>query len=255
MISTLDLLQEYLNQQPWRGWAQYLAHLPLQRHQHVLDLGCSVGCMSHLLAEQVKRVTGVDKNEEFIRYCLAFARDNQRFLCTDIQQLTWADYPPIDGVWASFALSYLPDPQAFLHTLFQLLPEGAWVACVDVACFISGNLPEYSEFFAPVYAFELQSCQSRQYDFNFGVKMEAMLQAAGFQVHYRDDNVDDQELNFDGPVSAEVLLNWHARLQRMQGLQHRLGHRFVAMSNELMTHLQAPSHQKRQNVRFIVARK
>ena len=251
----MDLLQEYLNQQPWRGWDKYLKHLPLAPHQRLLDLGCSVGCVSHKLAEHAAFVTGVDNNEEFVRYCLAFQRDNQTFICADMVQLDWQTLGQVDGVWCSFTLAYLTDPAAFIAELYQHLSPGGWFACLDVACFISGNLPQDSLYYSVIRNFELQSHSSGLYDFNVGAKLSALIEAAGFKLLYRDDNVDDQELNFDGPASTEVLLNWQARMQRMQALQQKLNLHYVTLSQELMAHLRAKAHSKRNNVRFVVAQK
>lgn len=249
----MDLLQEYLNQQPWRSWDKYLTHIPLAPNQRVLDLGCSVGCVSHKLAERTAFVTGVDNNEEFVRYCLAFQSDNQNFICADMAALNWSALSRVDGVWSSFSLAYLADPAAFISSLYQHLSPGAWFACVDVACFISGNLSQDSLFYSVIHDFELQSYKSGLYDFNIGAKLPALMEAAGFKLLHVDENVEDRELNFDGPASTEVLLNWQARMQRMQALQQKLNLHYVTMSQELMAHLRAKDHSKRGNVRFVVA--
>lgn len=255
MGEPLNLIEEYLRQQSWRNWEQYLAAVPLRPTDHVLDLGCSVGGMAGLLAQRVERVTGIDLDRDFIGRCQATRRINQLFKCADFADLDYAALAPIDGIWSSFAFSYLANPGHLLRQLHQRLQPGGWIALVDVSCFISGNLPPQSSHHPAVHAFELASGQSGLYDFDFGSKIAGLLQAAGFSIIHSDDDVTDVELNFDGAAMKDVENNWRARLTRMQGLRNHLPSEYDAVCEELLANLQSATHEKRGNVRYVVATK
>ncbi|HTF95681.1 MAG TPA: class I SAM-dependent methyltransferase [Cellvibrio sp.] len=249
----MEIIDEYIRQQQWRNWSGYLQHIPLMEHQQVLDLGCSVGEVSRLLAGRCAQVTGIDINPQFINYCIENARINQTFICSDLLKVDYSSLGPIDGIWASYALSYLSDPALFLRELYQHMSNESWIALVDVSCFISGNLPSSSSFYSTVHDFEIHSVTSGVYDFDFGSRMEKLVEAAGFTIIHQDNNVYDQELNFNGPVDPEVLENWQARLARMQGLKKRLTSAYDAMCCELLENLQRQSHSMNENVKFLVA--
>jgi SAM-dependent methyltransferase len=251
----LNLIEEYLRQQPWRHWEQYLARVPVQPGDHVLDLGCSVGGMAGLLTQRAGRVTGLDLNPDFIAHCAAARTPRQEFLCADFAEFDYAALAPVNGIWSSFALSYLPNPGHFLRRLHKCLQPGGWIALADVSCFISGNMALDSRHQEAVQAFELASGQSGLYDFDFGSKMAGLLQAAGFGLVHVDDDVPDTELNFTGAAIADVERNWRARLARMQGLRNHFGAQYEALCGEILAHLRAPTHAKRRNVRFVVATK
>ena len=76
----MQLIDEYLQQQTWRNWQEYIKHIPITKNDHVLDLGCSVGAISNLFSAQVAQVTGVDLNPDFVNYCNARRNSNQHFL-------------------------------------------------------------------------------------------------------------------------------------------------------------------------------
>ena len=249
----MNLIEEYLRQQTWRNWGQYLASMPVCSGDHILDLGCSVGGMAGLLAQRAGQVTGIDLNQDFIDHCMASRVPNQEFLCTDFAEIDYGTLPPITGIWSSFSLSYLPNPGHFLRQLHKRLQPGGWIALVDVSCFISGNMALDSDHHQAVNAFELASGQSGLYDFDFGSKMAGLLQAAGFRLVHVDDDVTDAELNFTGAATPDVERNWRARLARMQGLRNHFPAQYDALCGEILASLQSAAHAKRRNVRLVVA--
>lgn len=250
----MELIGEYQRQQRWRNWPAYLAKLPIAATDRVLDLGCSVGGFADAAATRCAEVLGVDVNTAFIEHCRAKAAPNQRFECVDIAKLDLDLMPSFQGVWSSFSMSYLADPQDLLAQLHRRLEPGGWIALVDVSCFLSGNLPPRSEFLALVQGFEKASAQ-RGYDFDFGAKMRPMLEGVGFSICFEDQDVTDPELNFDGAATPEVLAGWQARLARMQGLRRAFPGTHELIEAELLAHIGDPSHAKRGNVRFVVGRK
>lgn len=251
----MDLFQEYENQQKWRDWERYFRLIPFRQTDAVIDLGCSLGYVSHLFSNRVEKVTGIDKNREFIDYCNERKRDNETFMCADIADLPDLDVGQINGVWSSFSLSYLNDPLGFLKCLAPRMEPGGWIALLDVSCFISGNLNRESRYHEKVLQFERESYTSGMYDFNFGSRMRKMLEEAGFRIAYVDDNVPDSELNFNGAASPEVISSWSARLSRMIRLREVLGRDYDDFCNDMLAELRSCTHEKRGNVRFVVARK
>lgn len=251
----MNLFQEYKKQQSWRDWQRYLSFIPYCHDDSVLDLGCSVGDVTRLFATRVKQVVGIDRNPDFIDFCQSKKIGNETFICSDFLNLDDIPVKPINGVWSSFSLSYLREPLYFLVYLRSLMQDGAWIALLDVSCFISGNLPATSKYYERVRRFELSSYQSGIYDFDFGAKMPALLQSAGFDILHVDNDVTDPELNFSGAAPQEIIDGWVARLKRMDRLKDELGPDYGDFCSELLSHLDSVQHKKRRNVRFAVANK
>ncbi|MDQ2077820.1 trans-aconitate 2-methyltransferase [Marinimicrobium sp. ABcell2] len=250
----MDLIDEYTAQQRWRNWERYLQYLPVRDGGHVIDLGCSVGGVTDLLSSRVGWVTGVDLNNEFIKFCEKKRRPNQSFTCDSFESVDYEAIGPISGVWASFSLSYLENPQNFLTRIHDALEPGGWVALVDVSCFLSGNMARDARHHDSVREFELNSWKSGHYDFDFGSKMESMLKLAGFNVIHYDDNVTDAELNDSGPASREVINNWRARLERLDGLRNAFPVAYEEVCSEILSFISSPPRTKRNNVKFAVGR-
>jgi len=252
----LELIAEYLNQQAWRNWAYYLKLLPIKNTDHVLDLGCSVGGFLRLASQHCASTVGVDLNPEFIAHCQQHKAQNQTFICADIQSLGLPMFQTVNGVWCSFSLSYLKNPDVYLARIFSYLPPGAWIGVLDVDCFVSGNLPVDSPFYEQVRTFELASHQRGAYDFALGHKLKACLSGAGFELIHFNPDVTDLELNFDGRARPEVWQNWKARLKRLPGLQKTLGPAaYQEMSQELLAFLQSEQHSQRHNLCFAIGLK
>ena len=257
MESPLNLFQEYEKQQEWRDWARFIEVLPLTANDTVIDLGCSVGNVSRIFSRQVKHVVGIDINDEFISFCDSRKTTNETFIMSDFLSLDYGEiqrnFGEINGIWASYSLSYLSDPVSYLTSLYSVLSDGGWIALLDVSCFISGNLAKDSKYYERVVAFEQASYRSGLYDFDFGTKMQAMLQQAGFDIVHLDSDVSDPELNFSGAASADVIKGWSARLGRMKKLKAFLGEEYPDFCDEFLKNLSCDTHDKRGNVRFIVA--
>jgi SAM-dependent methyltransferase len=251
----LNLKEEYKNQQKWRNWDQYLDHIPFCEDDIVIDLGCSVGCVSHLFSQKVKGVIGIDLSKEFIAYCQESKRSNETFICSDIAKFDFSSVGRFNGVWASFSLSYLNTPSETLGSIYNTIVNGGWLALVDVSCFISGNMSKKSAYYNALREFELASYNSGVYDFNFGSKMSQLLSDSGFKVIYMDNDVTDPELNFTGAASNEIIENWKARLARLKGMQVKLGSNYSEAYREIITSLSSQTHEKRGNVKFVVAQR
>ncbi|QQX80977.1 methyltransferase domain-containing protein [Shewanella sp. KX20019] len=251
----MDLLEEYERQQTWREWPQYLQYIPVSKGDTVVDLGCSVGDVSALFSTRVKRVIGIDQDQDFINYCRKNKTSNQVFVHSRFETINYDSLGEVNGVWASFSISYLADPLSFLRQLHRVIQPGGWIALLDVACFISANLSVNSAYFDKVSLFELESAKNGGYDFNFGSKIEQILQQAGFEIVYVDNDITDLELNFSGTARKDVVQGWSARLARMQKLSELLGDSYSSFCAELLDNLQSSHHQQRGCVKFVVAKK
>jgi len=135
------------------------------------------------------------------------------------------------------------------------MSDDGWIALLDVSCFISGNLNRNSLYHDKVKAFEMRSYQTGLYDFDFGAKMQGMLKDAQFEIVHFDNDVSDPELNFSGSASEEVIEGWSARLKRMKKLSEKLGLDYMEFREDLLASLRSETHEKRGNVKFVVAKK
>jgi ubiquinone/menaquinone biosynthesis C-methylase UbiE len=251
----LEIIDEYLRQQLWRNWNQYLDVLPIGANDRVIDLGSSVGAVADMLAKKVAWVTGIDSNSDFVNYSLARAKSNQSFICSDFTQINYSELKPVTGIWASFSIAYVSRPAEYLAQLYEILEPGGWLALVEVSGFISGNMLPESKYLSLVQKFENQSYKSGVYDFKLGAKLQTILAEIGFKNIYVDNDVTDVELNFNGAANAEILRNWQARLARMQGLRSSYPAEYSDICAEVIASLQSKQHRKNQNVCYLVARK
>ena len=251
----MNLIEEYQQQQTWRNWSQYLKEIPFRKEDRIVDLGCSVGGVSNILSKQVALVTGIDSNSDFINYCLSSAQPNQNFICNEFTKINYALLSPLNGIWSSFALSYLKEPSALLKSLFETLQPNGWISLVDVSLFISGNMLPECKHYEQVKKFEIESAIRGVYDFDFGSKMESVLKQIGFEIIHVNNNVTDPELNFNGVASPKILATWKIRLDRMQGLQRKFPEVYSEIVQEITASLMSEKHSKNNNVRFVVAKK
>ena len=121
----MKLPYEYLSQDQWRNWHQYLQHLPDVTSRVVIDFGCSTGTVCNLLAERFSAVIGLDQDEELLAVARARALPNVHLINSNIDGFELPDLGPIGGIWSSFTLAYLEKQEEFLSKIFELLePSG-----------------------------------------------------------------------------------------------------------------------------------
>lgn len=257
--SCLNLFQEYQKQQSWREWLRFIEYIPFTEKDTVVDLGCSVGDVTRMLSYRVAHVVGVDSNSEFFAFCESNKGSNETFLLRDFEAVDYLEiqrsFGEINGIWASFSLSYLSDPVSYLASLYSVLEDNGWIALLDVSCFISGNLAKESKYYHRVLTFERESYLSGIYDFDFGSKMQSMLKAAGFDIVHVDNDIFDPELNFSGAASDDIIDAWSARLSRMKRLKYIIGEDYGDFCHEFLSNMSSDKHDKRNNVRFVIAHK
>jgi SAM-dependent methyltransferase len=90
----------------------------------VLDAGCGVGYGAAYLAEQARRVVGVDRSEEAIAYARGrYGARNVDFVVGDLLELDQPD-DAFDVVCAFETIEHLPDQERFLGQVHRVLRPG-----------------------------------------------------------------------------------------------------------------------------------
>ena len=139
-----DRLREEFNcwAEAGRGEGMEQEHLPivlpvldrmaLAPDENVLDVGCGVGWLAGLIAEQVPegRVVGMDVSDEMIRRARRrhVDVDNAMFVVGEADQIPWdADF--FTRVISVESAYYWPDPASALREIFRVTREGGslWV--------------------------------------------------------------------------------------------------------------------------------
>lgn len=128
----MNLLEEYKNQNIWKEWERYLARLPLSQNQIVYDLGCSIGAVSKLFSEKVKKVIGFDNDEYLLEEANKEKQDNCHFMLENISKLNPVNLEKCDGIWMSFVLAYMENPSLFISKWTRRLNTGGWLAIFDI---------------------------------------------------------------------------------------------------------------------------
>ena len=105
------------------------------RDSRVLEVGCSFGHMSFLLAQRFREVVAVDLSGESIalasRRAQHYRVSNVRFLEADAERLEAFGPGEFDAVFAFSTLRFCPHPETALAEMFRVLAPGARAA-VDV---------------------------------------------------------------------------------------------------------------------------
>jgi SAM-dependent methyltransferase len=103
---------------------RYEFALPWCRDRDVLDAGCGVGYGSAFLAEEARRVVGVDRDEAAIAYARErYGAPNVEFRVGDLLDLDLAD-ESFDAVCSFETIEHVPDGDAFLREMARVLRRG-----------------------------------------------------------------------------------------------------------------------------------
>ena len=103
---------------------RYEFALPWCRDREVLDGACGVGYGSAFLAQEARRVVGVDRDEGAIAYARErYAARNVEFRVADLLELDLPD-ASFDTVCSFETIEHLSDPDAFLGEVARVLRPG-----------------------------------------------------------------------------------------------------------------------------------
>lgn len=246
----MTLAEDYKRQLAWRDWSTIFAALPPLAGQTVLDLGCSVGDQAEQLARRGARVIGVDTNEELLHAARSRGLENVEFRLGDLR-----DLPDLgllaDGIWCSFAAAYFIDLPTLLASWARQLRPGGWIALTEIDdMFAHEPLDARSKSLFEAYVRD--ALEAGRYDFHMGSKLAQHLATAGFVVT-NSLTVEDRELSFDGPASADVIDAWRTRFERMTLLRTSWGDEFEQVRDEFLRALADPSHRSHAKVCCCIA--
>jgi SAM-dependent methyltransferase len=248
----MTLAEQYKRQLAWRDWSSIFAALPALAGQTVLDLGCSVGDQSAELARHGARVIGIDMNEELLHEARSRALANVEFRLGDLREL-----PDVgllaDGIWCSFAASYFIDLPKVLTAWARQLRPGGWIALTEIDDFFAHE-PLGARSKSLFEAYVSDAFDAGRYDFRMGRKLAQHLSASGFIVT-KVLGLEDRELAFDGPASADVIEGWRTRFERMSLLRASFAAEFDPVRDEFLRALADPDHRSQAKVICCIAAK
>jgi SAM-dependent methyltransferase len=247
----MTLAAEYRRQLSWRSWATVLDTLPPLRGRMVLDLGCGVGDVAAELVARGAKVTGVDLQEELLAEARARGLREASFVRADLHALP--ELPPADGVWGGFVAAYFPELPAALAGWTRSLRAGGWIALTEIDD-LFGHEPLAPRTRELIAGWEQAALDGGWYDFHMGGKLRAHLVRSGFAI-VNELVLPDLEFSTDGPLRADVLDGWRARLDRMRGFERHCGAEFPAVRADLLACLARPDHRAASRVRCCIARK
>jgi SAM-dependent methyltransferase len=248
-----SLVDEYRTQVDWRNWPRYLEKLPLLNNQSILDIGCGIGDVCHLLAARVGNVLGVDSNAVLIDSARENAPANCQFIEGNAARITDLGLPRVDGIWSSFLPAYFPNLSLALESWSQNLVSGGWIALVEVDEMLIGHAPLEPDVRDDLSQFSEKLHEAGHYDFGMGSRLVGFMREAGLKVVAEYD-FEDPELAFQGPANPEVIEAWRRRFSRLKGLRKFLGKpRFAIVEEAFIDCLRAPDHYSSARVVMVVA--
>ena len=247
----MSLADDYNRQFGWRSWTTVFDALPRLAGQTILDLGCAVGDQAALLAQRGAHVIGIDGNAELLAVAKSRGIANAEFREGDVRTPNLDR--PVHGIWSSFTAAYLLDLPDVLADWRTDLQPGGWIALTEVDN-LFGHEPLGARSASLLEDYAQDSLEQGRYDFHTGRKLAGHLERAGFKIS-RELTLEDRELAFEGPASADILEAWGLRFDRMKLLQDFCGADFAHVRDEFLRCLEQPEHHSLAKVRCCIALK
>ena len=200
----MKLVEEYKNQNSWRDWNSYIKKLPINKHNTICDMGCSIGAVTKKLANNAYQVIGIDNNSELIEEARKInTANNIHYLTDDLKTLDYQKLPYCDGIWSSFVVSYFPNLIPILNNWKSILNPNGWLSIVEMSALFSHEplSQNTQEIFEEYY---VRQRSNNSYDFEMGMKIKDLMIDSGLSIIY-EENVYDKELVFDGPAEQKIL--------------------------------------------------
>ena len=175
----VSLSDEYSRQRRWRAWNRIYSVLPDVRGKTILDLGCAIGDQAAELVARGASVIGIDANEELLRVARSRGIGNAEFRSGDLRDLDLA--LEADGIWCSFSVAYIANPQRHLMSWSQRLRPGGWMAVTEIDD-LFGHEPLSDRAKSLIGAYETETLKTGRYDFRAGRKLQTYLEQAGLAI-------------------------------------------------------------------------
>jgi ubiquinone/menaquinone biosynthesis C-methylase UbiE len=248
----MSLLEEYKNQALWRNWPSYIESLPIRKEDTVIDIGCSIGAVTSILAKKASKVIGIDNNPEL----LAEATKNNSaknifYNLVDAKSLNLIEIPVFDGIWTSFLPAYFPDFEPVLKSWLRLLKPDGWLAMVEMSDLFSHDPLNNCthRVFKDYYS---QQLRKNLYDFEMGSRLHLYFERLGLSIIHEENKIDP-ELSFNGPAKPEIFSAWKARFERMYMFRQFLGDtEFYKIQEEFLSCIMNEDHSSRTIVKYII---
>ena len=190
----------------------HLRHLPISRHDHVLDVGCGSGSMARLIARSFPHaeVVGVDLRQQYLDFAAARAREeglgNLTFKSGDVFALPFPD-ASFDVVWCKYLLQWLKEPKSALAEMKRVTKPGGFVVSCDYVGFAVEHFPS-----TPDFEQQVREIMAVLADSNIGRKVAPYMISLG----YKDVQVEmetDTLFTVIGSIDAERRTNWEMQFQ------------------------------------------
>ncbi|MDX1286269.1 MAG: class I SAM-dependent methyltransferase, partial [Draconibacterium sp.] len=216
---------------------------------------CGIGAITKMFALKCTRVIAFENNPELLNEAeKANSAPNIEYKNSDIAHLDYDKLPSADGIWSSFVPSYFPEFTPVLKSWLKILKPNGWIAFVEMSdLFNHRPLCKITQKIFEDY-YERQ-CSNNTYDFTMGSKLADFVRNCGLTIFHKE-NMQDKELNFDGPADERILESWVSRFNRMTRFQEYLGEeKFTETKNEFSNCLSHSNHRSNTIVKFVIARK
>ena len=199
---------EYIGQTGIRDWELYLGKLPLNDNSVILDFGCGIGVVTHLLSQKYSKVIGFDENPECIDAAKRrFSTKNVQFIIADLRDIERSGSPMADGIWCSFTAAYFPDLETLISKWSKLLKPGGWMALVEVNDMFN-HFPLSADTRKAFAEHAQRLFESKRYDIMMGGKLGFYAKMTSLKIVIELE-MHDPELAFSDPATSPVILSWN----------------------------------------------
>ncbi|NBD10573.1 MULTISPECIES: cyclopropane-fatty-acyl-phospholipid synthase family protein [Corallococcus] len=159
----------------------------LRPGMRVLDVGCGVGSVSFLAAEQVGstgEVVGLDREARALtwarRRAEALGLSHVRFQEGSLETLQRGE--PFDAIVSRLVLMYQPDPSAFVQQMAEHLRPGGVMALHELELSAMGLVHPKLPLFHRIWSWMLPTCERVGIKVHMGMELVATLRRAGLVV-------------------------------------------------------------------------
>ena len=250
----MGVLEQYLLQDKWRDTEAMLGHLPIEKGQTVLDLGCGPGLVSARLASHCERVIGIDLNSEFLEAARRQCPSNCQFLEADLEDLNVSDLTPVDGLWSRFTAAYFPNFAPVLEQWAACVRPAGWLALIEIDDLFTGHHPLPVDTQNAFEEFMDHARSNGHMDFCMGRRLSEVCRIVGLEV-VSEHSWKDPELAFDGVASPEIVNAWRQRFNRMPMMRAFFGaDKFDHITESFLNTISSPEHYSTASVVMVTAR-